>query len=60
MTWKEKLVEKIKVSESKLAIIGVVIIVISGHFHGLNGDLTLAALAILGTYGAIQKKRNGD
>ena len=56
MTWKEKLIESLsKISEAKLAIVGLVIIVVSGHLHGLNGDLTIAALATLGTYAAVKK-----
>lgn len=52
MSWKEKIANDAK---SLVAIAGLVVIVISGHFNGLNGDMTIAAIATLGTYVAIKK-----
>jgi len=52
MSWKEKIANDAK---SLAAVAGLVIIVVSGHLNGLNGDMTIAAIATLGTYAAIKK-----
>ena len=52
MSWKEKIANDAK---SLVAIATLGLIVISGHLNGLNGDMTIAAIATLGTYAAIKK-----
>ena len=52
MTWKQEIAKNIR---PLAAIAGLVIIVVSGHFQGFNGELTMAAIGILGTYAAIKK-----
>lgn len=54
MSWITKIIDKDNV-KSITAMVGLVVIVISGHINGLNGELTMAAIGILGTYAAIKK-----
>lgn len=54
MSWIKEIITKENVT-SIAAIAGLVIITVSGHISGQNGELTMASIAILGTYAAIKK-----
>ncbi len=54
MSWIKGIITE-KNASSIASIFGLIAIVISGHFAGLNGELTMAAIGILGTYAAIKK-----
>ena len=55
IAWIKEIIHKDNVT-GLFAIAGLIIITVSGHMNGLNGELTMAALATLGTYAAIKKK----